>query len=62
VPLSRAVAALVEASDGSTEARHVVERAVALCGSSGPRLVGFPALQAIGILYVDGVIAELRER
>jgi hypothetical protein len=60
VPVSRAVAALVEATDGSTEARHVVERAVSLCGSSGPRLVGLPALQAIGILYVDGIIAELR--
>ncbi|MEX0783473.1 MAG: NAD(P)/FAD-dependent oxidoreductase [Dehalococcoidia bacterium] len=60
VPVSRAVAALVEAIDGTSAVRDVVERAVAICGPSGPRLVGFPALEAIGILYIDGVISELR--
>ena len=60
VPVSRAVAALIEATDGASAARDVIERAVRICGPSGPRLVGFPALQAICILYVDGIIAELR--
>ncbi|MGH2608213.1 MAG: NAD(P)/FAD-dependent oxidoreductase [Tepidiformaceae bacterium] len=62
VPVSRPVAALVEAIDGLRSVREIIEHTADAARASGsrPLLVGLPALDPFTILYVDGIITELR--
>jgi flavin-dependent dehydrogenase len=59
VPVSAAVAALVALLDGRTDVAGIVERAGAGLEADAKAQLARVATNALGILYVDGVVAEL---
>ncbi len=59
VPVSGTVAALVAQVDGRTDVAGIVERAAVGLEAGAKAQLGEVAANALGILYVDGVVEEL---